>query len=73
MPVTMIPQKSHDVPQSELSASEKMIGYMTEAKKPTAGKAISATGPLPKNARLRQIKAATVKAISTFRLSINFK
>src|SRR5439155_292444 len=72
MPVTIIPEKEPWCSLTEFRASEKIIGYITEAKNPIQGNAISEIFAEPKSATLKNMRARTVKMIKTFLLSIIF-
>ena len=56
----------------EFSAKENMMGYITDAKNPTAGNAYNDIFAEPNNAALKQMSARMVKMTRTFRLSIIF-
>ena len=72
IPVTMIPANDPWCSVTELRASEKMMGYMTDAKKPTSGKAIKEVRASPNRAKANEMMARKVKADRTIRLSNNF-
>ena len=73
IPVTIIPENEPWCSLTEFKAKEKIMGYRTEAKNPTMGKAIKAMEEVPNNAIAKLIIARPVNVISTMRLSIIFK
>src|SRR5687767_1859425 len=70
--VIKMPDKEPWCSFTEFNARDNMMGHMTEAKKPIKGKVYKAMSLLPKIESERQIIAAAVKPVSTFRLSIIF-
>src|ERR1700674_3061723 len=69
IPVPKMPEKEPWNSATELSASETTIGHITEANRPTAGKAIAETLSDPNKAADRQNRAPTHPPMSTLRLS----
>ena len=61
IPVTRIPEKAPWCLLTELSAKEMIIDHITDAKKPTNGKAIKVTSPGPKSPQVSEIIAALAK------------
>src|SRR2546427_12083502 len=72
IPVPKMPAKEPWYSATELSASDTTIGHITEANRPTAGKAMVETFAGPNKAADRHNKAPTHAAISTLRLSNTF-
>src|SRR6266566_3473023 len=69
MPVPKMPEKEPWYAATELSASDTTIGHITEANRPTTGKAITETFAGPNKAAERQNRAPTHAPRSTLRLS----
>ena len=72
MPVTRMPEKEPWCSSTEFSASENIMGYITDAKKPTIGNATNAIFAEPNKAALKLRIAKIVNEISTILLSNNF-
>src|SRR5260370_23479490 len=69
IPVPKIPEKEPWNSATELRASDTTIGHITEANRPTAGKAITETVAGPNKAADRENRAPTHAPMSTLRLS----
>src|SRR5437879_3775349 len=69
IPVPKMPEKEPWNSVTELRASDTTIGHITEANRPTAGKATTETFAGPNNATDRHNKAPKHAPTSTFRLS----
>src|SRR2546428_14076094 len=69
IPVPKMPEKEPWNSMTELRASDTTIGHITEANRPTAGKAIKETFAGPNKAADRENKAPTHAPMSTLRLS----
>src|ERR1700676_3559007 len=69
IPVPKMPAKEPWNSATELSASDTTIGHITEANRPTAGKAITESFEGPNRAADRQNIAPMPAPISTLRLS----
>src|SRR5207245_10390686 len=73
IPVPKMPEKEPWNCETELSASDTTIGHITEANRPTAGKAIVETFAGPNKAADRQSRAPTDAQTSTLRPSNIFR
>src|SRR5467141_2802339 len=69
IPVPKMPEKEPWNSVTELSARDTTIGHITEANRPTAGKAMVETLVGPNRAPDRQSRAPILAPISTLRLS----
>src|SRR6266704_4166948 len=69
VPVPKMPEKEPWNSSTELRASDTTIGHITEANRPTAGKAITETFEGPHKAADKQNIAPTHAPMSTLRLS----
>src|SRR6266849_8325616 len=72
IPVPKMPANEPWYSSTELSASDTTIGHITEANRPTAGKAPTETFAGPNNAADKQSSAPTHAPTSTLRLSSIF-
>src|SRR5258708_3448828 len=69
IPVARMPVKEPWYSETELSASEIRMGHMTDANRPTSGKAIAETLPGANSARERKQSAPIEAPINILRLS----
>src|SRR4029077_13725516 len=69
IPVPKMPEKEPWNSSTELRASDTTIGHITEANRPTAGKAITETLAGPNKAADNENRAPVDAPISTLRLS----
>ena len=63
IPVTIMPENEPWCSLTEFKAKENIMGYITEAKNPTIGKAIKAIEEVPNNATVKLIMASPVNVI----------
>src|SRR5260370_35009115 len=69
IPVPKMPEKESWNSSTELRASDTTIGHITEANRPTTGKAITETFAGPNKAADKENKAPKDAPMVTFRLS----